>query len=271
MIRLQQGQMMGSEAIDALSASLSIKVPCIIFRNSCLEFSLHSEDLKFLIDLNKSLELISISKRLSLLSQNPPYAPDAITFIPRDLKVSMAGHWENRVVPKDTAFLQDTSEKAAAPVFDSGSDWTFTTLYKGHFEGNVRTEETTQGIPVERLGPDNPILWGGEVVFYEDELDDCGHCKFGVRVRAMGDCFFALLRLYLRVDHVVVRILDTRIFHSYEERSLIREFQARESSYDELRAAGFNISPQWSIDPRQSDLVYQYLNVVHCFKEKIYY
>ena len=60
------------------------------------------------------------------------------------------------------------------------------------------------------LGPDNPIVHYGEVVLYEDELGDKGYSKVNVRFRVMNDCWFILLRSYTRVDHVLVRILDTR-------------------------------------------------------------
>ena len=63
------------------------------------------------------------------------------------------------------------------------------------------------------LGTDNPILHYGQIVLYEDEFADRGHSKAYVRFRVMHDCFFLLQRSYIRVDHVTVRILDTRIFH----------------------------------------------------------
>ena len=67
------------------------------------------------------------------------------------------------------------------------------------------------------LGPDNPILHYGEIVLYEDELADRGYTKVYVRFRVMKDCFFALMRSYTRVDHVLARILDTRIFCKLED------------------------------------------------------
>ena len=67
------------------------------------------------------------------------------------------------------------------------------------------------------LGKDNPILHYGEVVLYEDELGDKGFSRVNVRFRVMSDCFFVLLRSYTRVDHVLVRILDTRIFFRFNE------------------------------------------------------
>ena len=63
------------------------------------------------------------------------------------------------------------------------------------------------------LGQDNPIKLYGQVLLYEDEFGDRGYSKSYVRFRVMKDCFFVLLRSYVRIDHVLVRILDTRIFH----------------------------------------------------------
>jgi type 2A phosphatase activator TIP41 len=64
-------------------------------------------------------------------------------------------------------------------------------------------------IPLEYLGPDNPVIRFDEVVLFEDELSDRGNSKINVRFRVMKDCWFVLLRSYLRLDHVAVRILDT--------------------------------------------------------------
>lgn len=51
----------------------------------------------------------------------------------------------------------------------------------------------------------------------------------------MKDCFFVLLRSYTRVDHVLVRILDTRVYCGDMEDSgkveLIRDFTFKESTY----------------------------------------
>ena len=72
-------------------------------------------------------------------------------------------------------------------------------------------------IPFHMLGQDNPIRHYGEVVLFEDELGDKGFSKVNVRYRVMDDCFFILHRSYTRVDHVLVRILDTRIFCKLDE------------------------------------------------------
>jgi type 2A phosphatase activator TIP41 len=118
------------------------------------------------------------------------------------------------------------------------SDWTFSTPYKGtvrylqkaaksirDFTGlEISTDVASQkkmelkvvpeaAIPFEMLSPDNPILHFGEVFLFESDLEDCGYTMSKVRFRVMKDCFYVLLRYYLRVDGVRVRIYDTRIFH----------------------------------------------------------
>lgn len=65
----------------------------------------------------------------------------------------------------------------------------------------------------------------------------------------MKDCFYALVRFYLRVDGVCVRILDTRIFHDFESDHFIREFWHKEATYEELASKGFNISSDWTMNP----------------------
>jgi type 2A phosphatase activator TIP41 len=69
----------------------------------------------------------------------------------------------------------------------------------------------------------------------------------------MDDSFFLLVRYYLRVDGVVVRILDTRIYHEFGSDHLIREFKHLESDYDMLRGKGFSPSSEWMLSETQAD------------------
>lgn len=85
----------------------------------------------------------------------------------------------------------------------------------------------------------------------------------------MNNCFFGLLRSYLRVDNVIVRILDTRIFHIFGKNYIFREFQVKENTYDELKSRGFKFSSDWSLANNQSDTVSQVMDVVFSAKENI--
>lgn len=65
--------------------------------------------------------------------------------------------------------------------------------------------------------------------------------------------------------------MDTQIFHEFGTNKILREFQLREASYEELANTGFLITSQWSIDVSQSDLVYAYLPVKFSFKDVLEY
>jgi type 2A phosphatase activator TIP41 len=99
------------------------------------------------------------------------------------------------------------------------------------------------------LGPENPILQSGEVVLWEDELADRGSSKCYVRYRVMNDCWFVLLRSYIRLDKVAIRIMDTRIFHKFGTDEIIRDFLVKEDSWQKLADGGFNFDSEWLLSP----------------------
>ncbi|EST06113.1 TIP41-like protein [Kalmanozyma brasiliensis GHG001] len=80
------------------------------------------------------------------------------------------------------------------------------------------TDPAADRIPVERLGPSSgePILFYDDVVLYEDELADNGSSIVSVKVRVMPSGFLVLQRFYLRVDDVVFRVFDTRLYCAFE-------------------------------------------------------
>ncbi|GAC96935.1 type 2A phosphatase activator TIP41 [Pseudozyma hubeiensis SY62] len=76
------------------------------------------------------------------------------------------------------------------------------------------TDPATDRIPIERLGPSSgePILFYDDIVLYEDELADNGSSIVNVKVRVMPSGFLVLQRFFLRVDDVVFRVFDTRLY-----------------------------------------------------------
>jgi len=136
-------------------------------------------------------------------------------------------------------------------------------------EKTLKIEETDEQIPVEMLGKDNPILHFNEVFLYEDDLGDTGYTRMSVRFRVMNNCFYVLLRYYLRVDEVLVRIYDTRIFHQFGKDYVIRDFQHKENSYEELKTKGFKIDSAWGLSKNQSDEVYPHLDLKFKKNDKV--
>uniref|UniRef100_A0A7S4GGT6 TIP41-like protein n=1 Tax=Eutreptiella gymnastica TaxID=73025 RepID=A0A7S4GGT6_9EUGL len=118
---------------------------------------------------------------------------------------------------------------------DQGIRWTYQTDYTGTLSyasdrvKEVQAIDTEQGINYELLkDTSQPIKCTDMVVLYEDELHDCGVSRCYVRYRVMPNCFFILLRHWLRVDEVVSRLHDTRIFHEFGTDHLVRELCHKE-------------------------------------------
>jgi type 2A phosphatase activator TIP41 len=126
---------------------------------------------------------------------------------------------------------------------------------------NKKIGEETGGIliPLEKLKPENKIIQYYQVEFFEDELSDNGISEGKIRFRIMDDCFYGLMRSYLRLDNVVIRNIDTRIYYGFGDEYIIRNISVKEMSYDKLIKMGFSFSNEWNMSPNQSDIVGQYM------------
>jgi type 2A phosphatase activator TIP41 len=142
-------------------------------------------------------------------------------------------------------------------------------LYKNEiFEDKIFKNEINNNlkIPFEKLGPTNPIIHYEEMNFYEDELNDNGICQTKIRFRIMDDCFYGILRSYLRVYNVTIRNMDTRIFHEFGQNNIIRMFSVKDMSYDNLRKIGFAFSSEWNLSLYQSDEVDKFMGQPKIYK-----
>ncbi|KAG7097329.1 hypothetical protein E1B28_004688 [Marasmius oreades] len=143
-------------------------------------------------------------------------------------------------------------------------DWTYTTLYTGHTatslsdtleeegEGEGGTaiaslynpkwvpsdpEDPSQQIPLAELTRPDPILFYAEIPLFEDELHDNGSSALIARIRVMPTCVFILSRFTLRVDNVLFRTFDTRLYHSFSSNPplVVRETCGWEAPYDRVK------------------------------------
>lgn len=85
----------------------------------------------------------------------------------------------------------------------------------------------------------------------------------------MKDSFFGLLRDYVRIDNVIVRVIDTRYYHAFGEDYILRDFQVRETSYKNLKEKGFDVNSEWSLSQQQSDIVYKHLDCIFSTRDKV--
>jgi type 2A phosphatase activator TIP41 len=96
-------------------------------------------------------------------------------------------------------------------------------------------EPSTVPIPVELLRRPDPIMFFDDVMLYEDELADNGISMLSCKIRVMPDRLLLLSRFFMRLDNVVFRLRDTRVYVDFERLEIIREYQARELGYEEVR------------------------------------
>ena len=80
-------------------------------------------------------------------------------------------------------------------------------------------------------------------------MADRGSSKSYVRYRVMNDCWFVLLRSYIRLDKVAIRIMDTRIFHKFGSNEIIRDFMVKEDTWNNLEGNGFIFNSEWFLSP----------------------
>jgi type 2A phosphatase activator TIP41 len=119
-------------------------------------------------------------------------------------------------------------------------------------------------IPIAELSRPDPILFYAEIPLFEDELHDNGASHLLVRIvrplslfppsamssrsrrctpaqRVMPTCIFILSRFTLRVDNVLFRARDTRIYHSFASAPplVVRETRGWEAPYERVKRVNY--------------------------------
>lgn len=115
-------------------------------------------------------------------------------------------------------------------------DWSYTTDYNGTTATEAaQFEPSSSQIPLELLRRPDPIRFFDEVMLYEDELADNGITMLSCKIRVMPDRLLLLCRFFMRLDDVLFRIRDTRIFVEFGTGEVIREYVAREEKFEAVR------------------------------------
>ena len=122
--------------------------------------------------------------------------------------------------------LQQPSISAAAEPPDAPEKRLGKAAASGTVAGGAPLDWSTHrgaGIDMAMLRrTDVPILAFADLTLYTDDLHDCGISESRLRLRVMPGCFFILLRHWLRVDGVLARQRDTRVFHTFGASEVIR-------------------------------------------------
>lgn len=112
-------------------------------------------------------------------------------------------------------------------------DWTYSTNYKGG-SSKIDFYPTEEKIPIKKLLKPDPILFFDESILFEDELGDNGISILSTKIRVMPTCLLLLCRFFLRIDNVIFRVRDTRIYIDLESDLVLREYKEQECPYDDL-------------------------------------
>jgi type 2A phosphatase activator TIP41 len=72
-------------------------------------------------------------------------------------------------------------------------------------------------------------------MLYEDELADNGIAMLSVKIRVMPARLLLLCRFFMRLDDVMFRIRDTRVYVEFATGEVIREHLTKEQEYVEVR------------------------------------
>eukprot|EP00842_Homolaphlyctis_polyrhiza_P006307 jgi/Hompol1/6678/HPOL_000135-RA len=224
-------------AVCRVSETIKIPMPEMLFGNNSLSVA-HRSGVEVVFKAVDALALVDCS----------PEAADRI-------KVSYAEHW--------TKCSADSNGHDKIQLIKP-YDWTYTTPYYGSLvhraekasaeesqapSSVVDTDAETVVIPeirprfgptdltidIKRLLSPDPILFYNDLILFEDELGDNGIAMLSIRVRVMPSCFLVLQRFFLRVDGVLFRVIDTRLYHEFGSAHLIREIQTREASYESIK------------------------------------
>ncbi|KAI5811255.1 type 2A phosphatase activator tip41 [Peziza echinospora] len=198
--------------IEAMSASIGITPPEMIFGNNEVRVEyIPAGEVKWGIVFNAHDALDLVDKTGSSM-----------------LKVAYSDAWQ-----RQRERVHEGIKEFVRPF-----DWSYTTAYRGSVDAPTTTTTsrtpppqqpqpqpqplqppqftpTTTKLPLALLSAPDPIRFFDDVILYEDELADNGMSLLSVKIRVMPHRLFILSRFFLRLDGVLWRIRDTRVYISW--------------------------------------------------------
>jgi type 2A phosphatase activator TIP41 len=197
--------------IDALNEKLGIPIPEMIFGDNYVMISHEASSWNLQFNAPRALDRVSKTEEGML-------------------QVAVAEEW------KKERSHQEEVKQVVKPF-----DWSYSTDYRGTTigangeEGWKESDQQKDPVRTDLLSREDPILFFDSVDLYEDELADNGIALLSVKVRVMPERLLLLSRFFLRLDGVVVRIRDTRVYIEHSSNKVIRQYTAKEEQYETLQ------------------------------------
>ena len=148
-------------------------------------------------------------------------------------------------------------------------DWSYSTDYKGSTAESPAFQSTDTPIPLALLKRPDPIQFFDDVMLYEDELADNGIAMLSCKIRVMPARLLLLTRFFMRLDDVLFRIRDTRVFVEFATGEVIREYTAREEKYEVVRKVLAGTKEDVLALMRDPNRLAEYIPVVEKTLEKV--
>ena len=186
---------------------------------------------------------------------------------------------------KDAKVWSEKSKEGTSSEFYY--DWTFATPYAGSVQMSTSSDssdtsrkcinnrrywkqQTQSYIPIHLLqDTSQPILLYDDISLFEDDLHDNGDVSLNIKLRVMPKCWYNLQRLFIRVDHVCLKVREVRMFCYFGSESsaaslgiqvhtVYRDVSWREASWDDLLKLGLPTDPaRWRNDGENAAAVEQ--------------
>lgn len=199
--------------------------------------SLQRDRLKHLTSLPN---MLFSHNRLVLANESDDASPRfSIYFDPIEALEHVASECDKDVFVREANAWEERRQQNEVQRMEPASDWTFTSGYRGTVTasdpdhwlewGELSCDE--KGIPYDELKRrDLPVSIFAETLLYEDEVDDHGISRLAVQIRVMDSAFwYARMRQWVRIDDVMLRIVDTRYFYRFGSNHILREVEMRQS------------------------------------------
>ncbi|KAM3968081.1 TIP41-like protein [Aphomia sociella] len=206
-----------------LPSVCSTKVVCERDDNQFCQFCIYCKELQIphFPDMVFPKNILTITHNSGgIISFNPLDALKRVANTVKAIEVACAEAWQES--------RPDAEKKKRT------YDWTFSTDYKGTITDNIVIEATDESINYDLLKQKEQILFYHDLTLFEDELHDHGISKLSLKIRVMPSYWYLLLRYFLRVDDVMVRSNETRMFHMLNSDYVLREYTAKESMAKDL-------------------------------------
>jgi len=224
-VTTRKDRIYNSEEIDRISDETKLpQIPEMYFGFNHITIENTKTNVKWSFNTNDALRKVQIN-----LKENENW-----------VRVAVADKWNASRNSKE----EEEKKKIHRPY-----DWTFSTDFRGKIE-NTTAEVTKERIDITKLMRREPILFFDQVILYEDELGDNGIATLDAKVRVMPTGIFILGRFFLRIEDVLCRSNETRVYLEFDKGYILSEYFSRELPIEDVKKALPAPKP-WEPEERQ--------------------